>query len=87
MTMLLGCDRHDYTTWSCASASGERFSMVLNKARMQLPDRQLNYCGSLGPNSYFDAKCPTQTTDSSNAFTLGTGKLLHDGKVFDCHAL
>jgi hypothetical protein len=87
ITALLGCDRNDYTTWSCTNDSGERSSMVLKKAQMQFKDRQFNYCGSLGPNSFFDLTCPAQIQESSNNFMPSTGKLILDGKEFQCNAL
>lgn len=61
--------------------------MVLKKAQMQFLDRQYDYCGSLGPISYFDLKCPTQIQDSSNAFVLSSGKLISNANEFQCNAL
>jgi hypothetical protein len=61
--------------------------MVLKKAQMQFLDRQYDYCGSLGPISYFDLKCPTQIQDSSNAFAPSTGKLISNANEFQCDAL
>ncbi len=61
--------------------------MVLRKAKMELRDEQLNYCGSLGNQSYFDAKCPIQTSDSSTIFTPSTGALVSKGQTIQCSAL
>ncbi|WP_216270747.1 hypothetical protein [Polynucleobacter sp. AM-25C3] len=61
--------------------------MILKKAQMQLLDRQYDYCGSLGPQSYFDLKCPAQTQDASNVFTPSSGKLISNAKEFQCNAL
>jgi hypothetical protein len=84
---ILGCERETYTTWSCIDSAGSKSPMVLRKAQMQFLDRQYDYCGSLGPQSYFDLKCPTQIQDSSNVFTPSLGKLMSSGNEFQCNAL
>ena len=82
-----GCDRDTYTTWSCIDSAGSKSPMILKKAQMQFQDRQYDYCGSLGPQSYFDLKCPAQIQDSSNNFTPSSGKLISDTNEFQCNAL
>jgi len=84
---LLACGRETYTTWSCVDGSGSKSTMVLKKAQMQFQDRQYDYCGSLGPVSYFDLKCPAQTKDSSYNFTPESGKLISGANEFQCNAL
>ena len=84
---LLACGRETYTTWSCVDGSGSKLTMVLKKAQMQFQDRQYDYCGSLGPVSYFDLKCPAQTKDSSYNFTPESGKLISGANEFQCNAL
>jgi hypothetical protein len=61
--------------------------MVLRKARMEFKDEQLNYCGSLGNQSYFDQACPAQTDQSSTVFTPANGLLMSKGQEYQCAAL
>ena len=84
---LMACERETYTTWSCVDGSGSKSAMVLKKAQMQFQDRQYDYCGSLGPVSYFDLKCPAQTKDSIYSFTPDSGKLISSANEFQCNAL
>jgi hypothetical protein len=84
---LSACGRETYTTWSCTNGAGNKSPMILKKAQMQFQDRQYDYCGSLGPLSYFDLKCPAQIQDSSNIFTTGTGKLISNANEFQCNEL
>ena len=84
---LIACERETYTTWSCLDGSGSKSTMVLKKAQMQFQDRQYDYCGSLGPESYFDLKCPAQTKDSIYSFTPDSGKLISSTNEFQCNAL
>lgn len=84
---LAACGRETYTTWTCADGSGSKSTMVLKKAQMQFQDRQYDYCGSLGPVSYFDLKCPAQTKDSTYSFTPDSGKLISSANEFQCNAL
>jgi hypothetical protein len=83
---LAGCGQ-DYTTWSCSDSADTKFLMVIKKAEMLFQDRQYDYCGSLGPKSYFNVKCTVQIQDASNIFTASTGKLISNGKEFQCNAL
>ena len=61
--------------------------MILKKAQMQFQDREYDYCGSLGPLSYFDLKCPSQIQESSHIFTPSSGKLISGEKELKCNAL
>ena len=61
--------------------------MVLRKAQMELQGNTFDYCGSLGNQSYFDQKCPTQTNQSSITFTPSTGQLLNKDQELQCAAL
>ena len=81
------CGRETYTTWSCIDGSGSKSAMVLKKAQMQFQDQQYDYCGSLGPVSYFDLKCPAQIKDSRYSFIPDSGKLLSSANEFQCNAL
>lgn len=84
---LSACGRETYTTWSCTDSTENKSPMILKKAQMQFQDRQYEYCGSLGPLSYFDLKCPNQTQDSSNIFTTSSGKLVSNTNEFQCNEL
>jgi len=61
--------------------------MVLRKAQMELKDLKLDYCGSLGNQSYFDQKCPALTQDSKYVFTPSSGALKANTDLYQCIAL
>jgi hypothetical protein len=61
--------------------------MVLKKAKMQFQNQQFDYCGSLGPLSYFDSQCPAQIQDSSKIFNTTSGQLFSNGSELTCNAL
>jgi hypothetical protein len=84
---LVACGRDTYTTWSCIDSAGSKSTMVLKKAQMQFEDRQYDYCGSLGPQSYFDLKCPEQIQAASTSLVTGSGKLISNVNEFQCNAL
>jgi hypothetical protein len=84
---LSACGRETYTTWSCTDSTGNKSPMILKKAQMQFQDRKYDFCGSLGPLSYFDLKCSIQTQDSSNIFTTSSGKLISNSNEFQCNEL
>ncbi|WP_062309058.1 hypothetical protein [Polynucleobacter sinensis] len=84
---LCACERDNYTSWSCASNSDQKHSMVLKKAQMEFLDQRFEYCGSLGIHSYFDAKCPADIQKSSKVFTPSTGSLTDDKTIFQCNVL
>jgi hypothetical protein len=83
---LTGCGQ-DYTTWSCSNGTDLKSLMVLKKAVMQFQDQQYDYCGSLGHQSYFDMKCTVRIQDASHVFANDSGKLISNGKEFQCNAL
>lgn len=84
---LSACGRETYTTWSCIDEAGSKSTMILKQAQMQFQNSQYHYCGSLGPLSYFDLKCPSQIQGSSQIFTPDSGKLISSGKELKCNAL
>lgn len=84
---LSACGRETYTTWSCTDSAGIKSPLILKKAQMQFQDHQYDYCGSLGPLSYFDLKCPAQIQESSNTFTISSGKLISNANAFQCNEL
>jgi hypothetical protein len=84
---LAACERETYTSWSCNSPAEMKVSMVLRKARMELKDLKLDYCGSLGNQSYFDQKCPALTQESAYIFTPSSGVLMSKDQNYQCTAL
>jgi len=84
---LCACERDAYTTWTCNSPPETQVSMVLRKAKMELKDLKLDYCGSLGNHSYFDQKCPALTQDSKYVFTPSSGALKTVTQDYQCTAL
>jgi hypothetical protein len=84
---LCACERDTYTTWSCNSPTETKISMILRKAQMEWKDLKLDYCGSLGNQSYFDQKCPALTQDSRYVFTLASGALKTGSQDYQCTAL
>lgn len=61
--------------------------MVLRKAQMEFKNVKLDYCGSLGTQSFFSQKCPAQIEQSNLIFTPSSGLLNNEGKEFQCSAL
>ena len=84
---LCSCERETYTSWSCNSPSESKISMVLRKAQMEFKGAKLDYCGSLGTQSYFDQQCSGQPDRSKTIFTPTSGLLLNDGQEYQCTAL
>jgi hypothetical protein len=87
VTSISACGREDYTTWSCKDASGSKHTMILKQAQMSFENQQFDFCGSLGPKSYFDLRCPAQPQDSSKVFIPSSGDLISNGASFQCNAL
>jgi uncharacterized protein RhaS with RHS repeats len=54
---------------------------------MEFKSNKLDYCGSLGGQSYFDQKCPAQIEQSSLVFTPSSGLLISQGQEYQCAAL
>jgi hypothetical protein len=84
---LSACERGTYTSWNCNTANETKIPMVLRKAKMEFKGGQLDYCGSLGNQSYFDQKCSAQTKESATIFTPSSGLLLSQGQEYQCTAL
>jgi hypothetical protein len=98
---LIACDKNDYTTWSCIpGADGAKVSMVLSRSLMTLDPPQgfavnpsnknesdLRFCGSLGHDSYFDARCPADTQSALIRFTPGSGALRIGTQTMQCTVL
>ena len=97
---LSACDKNDYTTWSCLpGADGAKVTMVLSRSLMTLDPPQsaanpssknqteLRFCGSLGHDSYFDARCPADTQSALIRFTPGSGALRLGSQTMQCTVL
>jgi hypothetical protein len=97
---LVACDKNDYTTWSCNSGTDTaKVTMVLSRSLMTLDPPQvaanpssknqtdLRFCGSLGHDSYFDARCPADTQSALIRFTPGSGALRLGTQTMQCTVL
>lgn len=84
---ISACERDSYTSWNCNSPEEKKVPMVLRKAQMEFKGNTLDYCGSLGTQSYFDQKCPAQIEQSSTVFITSTGLLKSSSQEFNCVAL
>jgi hypothetical protein len=84
---LTGCERDTYSTWNCSSSSETKITMVLKKAQMAFRDLKLDYCGSLGNQSFFDQQCPAQIQKSSHVFTPSTGLMIGNSQEYQCKEL
>ena len=84
---LTGCERDTYSTWNCSSSSETKITMVLKKAQMAFRDLKLDYCGSLGNQSFFDQQCPAQIQQSSHVFTPSTGLMMSNSQEYQCKEL
>ena len=84
---LIACERETYTSWNCNSPAEIKVSMVLRKARMEFKELKLDYCGSLGNQSYFDQKCPMLIQESAYTFTPSSGLLISKDQEYQCSAL
>jgi len=84
---LAGCERDTYSTWNCSSPSETKITMILKKAQMAFRDLKLDYCGSLGNQSFFDQQCPAQIQQSSHVFTPSTGLMMSNSQEYQCKEL
>ena len=100
-SLLMACDKNDYTTWAC-NPNGDvaKVTMVLSRSVMTLDPPQilaaspsnsnqsdLRFCGSLGNDSYFDARCPADTKSAMVQFTPGSGALRLGTQTMQCTVL
>ena len=84
---LTGCERDTYSTWNCSSPTETKMTMILKKAQMAFRDLKLDYCGSLGNQSFFDQRCPAQIQESSHVFTPSTGLMISNSQEYQCKEL
>lgn len=98
---LMACDKNDYTTWACnPNAETTKVTMVLSRSVMTLDPPQtqatgpstakqsdLRFCGSLGNDSYFDARCPVDTKSALVRFTPSSGALRLGTQTMQCTVL
>lgn len=87
LACLSACERETYTSWNCQSVTETKISMVLRKAQMEFQGARLQYCGSLGNQSYFDQTCAKQIESSNTIFVPQTGLLKQEGQEYQCVAL
>lgn len=88
LSLLAGCERIDYTTWSCQKNSVSKAqSMKLDGSTMEFLNEKYRFCGSLGLLSYFDQTCPPQVSDSKLMFYPKTGELKVNEQTFQCQVL
>jgi len=87
LLVLAGCERDTYSTWNCSSPTETKITMVLKKAQMAFRDLKLDYCGSLGNQSFFDQQCPAQIQESSHVFTPSTGLMMSNSQEYQCKEL
>jgi len=86
--LLAGCERIDYTTWSCQSNSVNKTkSMKLDGSAMEFLGGKYRFCGSLGLLSYFDETCPAEVSESKLTFHPKTGELKIKDQLFECQVL
>ena len=87
--LMIGCDRHDYTTWECRGVYPEtkKFSFVLDGSMMKFENRQLKFCGSMGNSSFFDDLCPAQIESSKVVFISKKGDFIENLHAYRCSAL
>lgn len=86
---LVGCERVDYTTWSCQADPPSKLTspMKLDGATMEFQGQQFKFCGSLGAVSYFDQTCPGTTEKSKVQFGIKTGQLVTEDRQYLCKLL
>lgn len=86
---LASCQqKYDYTTWQCQRIGGdEQISMLLSGSKMKFGSDELNFCGSLGSQSYFDMVCKSNIEASLLNFVPKTGYLQHQKNNYECKVL
>lgn len=88
---LLGCDRNDYVTWHCkvdsTNSEEKPLRMILEGSIMTVGKDQYNFCGSLGPISYFDLNCSGTAEKSAIAFSSKTGTWIKSNQTLSCVSL
>jgi hypothetical protein len=89
--ILLGCDRNDYVTWHCkvdpSNADEKPLQMILEGSIMRVDKAQYNFCGSLGPTSYFDLNCSGTAERSAISFSSKTGTWIKGAQTLSCVSL
>jgi hypothetical protein len=88
---ITACDRNDYVTWHCKkdpSNSDEKpLTMILEGSSMKLYQLNYNFCGSLGPVSYFDLNCSGKAEQSAISFIPKTGAWTKGNEALQCQSL
>ncbi len=83
------CDRRDYVTLQCIveNSPASKITMILEGPSLKMDQATFNYCGSIGPNSYFDKVCQTSPNNALITFNQTQGKLVMNQQVFQCQSL
>jgi hypothetical protein len=88
---ITACDRNDYVTWHCkvdANNLDEKpLTMILEGSTMKVSQQTYNYCGSLGPTSYFDLNCSGYADQSAISFISKTGTWKKGDDTLSCVSL
>ena len=88
---LAACDRNDYVTWHCkvdpTNVEEKPLRMILKGSIMTVGEQIYNYCGSLGPQSYFDINCSGKADQSVITFTSKTGAWKKGDETLSCVSL
>jgi hypothetical protein len=89
LLVLNACERRDYITWKCQATEKNMpdFSMILDGASLKIATQSFQYCGSIGPNSYFDETCPSNINDAKIHFEQKLGIFINAEKKYQCKAL
>lgn len=89
MLTFQACDRRDYVTWQCLEEKTptSKITMILEGSTLKMDQATFKYCGSIGPNSYFDKACQTSPNNALITFNQTQGKLVMNQQVFQCQAL
>ncbi|MBU3599111.1 hypothetical protein ICN28_01100 [Polynucleobacter sp. 30F-ANTBAC] len=88
---LSGCDRNDYVTWHCkvdpSNHDEKPLRMILEGSTMSIDQHIYKFCGSLGPQSYFDLNCSGKADNSAITFSSKTGIWTKGPQTLSCVSL
>jgi hypothetical protein len=91
LVTLSACDRNDYVTWQCKidpqNMDEKPITMILEGATMKMNQQTYNFCGSLGPSSYFDLNCLGKAEQSSIRFISKSGTWIKGDQTLSCVSL
>jgi hypothetical protein len=87
--LLVACDKHEYVTWKCVSNqnTSDKFTFILDGPALNLLEKHYSFCGSFGPNSYFDERCPAQATEAKLNLNPKSGIFKINEQQYQCKSL